>query len=467
MAEEKKLAAPYGDYAVTSDGKVWSYKGAEGKRTEVAQRKDANGYARVNLSNSEEANGFKDFRVHELMAKAFLGANSDGGEILHKDGDKNNNSAANLQYGSKSENAKQREEHKRQDNMFRVDSETFKVGEWEVTPEGYLQATAVVARVGPMEYLGPDGPYIEYVTEEALKDDVSTLEDKPLTFEHPPEGQVNADNYRIYTVGIVKAARYDEALKAQVARVIVQDADTIRKVLQDNIREVSPGYHADIIEASRTDDPYPIKQVRRMNNHVAITKAGRGGPESAIRLDSKGHVILTREDSMEKEELQAKLDAMEAEKADMAKKLDAMQAKVDAFEKMASEKDEEKEDEDAQRNDSALFVRLFNERNDALDVASRVGVEVVKEWTNDQLKAAIVAARLGDDAVRNDSIEALNGMYEAVVKMTPAKNSPEHLASAFVRNDSQYGESKGQDEDIFAFYNERRADAAFFKHTKE
>lgn len=456
---EKRLSEPYSDYAVDSAGNVWSYKGAEGKKSKVATRKDSNGYLRVNLSNNEEANGFKDFRVHELVARAFLGARPEGAQILHKDGNMTNNSASNLSYGSASENAVQREADKRQDSLLRIDS-SIELGEWKVTPEGYLEATAVLARVGPMTYLDESGqPYIEFVTEEALKNDVDTLNGKPLTYEHPPEGEVTAENFREYVVGIVQEARYDDGLQAQVGRVIVHDFDTIKRVVQDNIREVSPGYRADVIHLRDTNDPYPIRQMRRVNNHVAITRAGRGGPESAIRLDSQGHItIATREDAMTQEEIEnmkAKMDALEAERADMASKLDAANAELEAMKKMADK------DKGKPKMDSAEFTALFNERKEAIELAELRNVQVNDSWTNEELKAAIVKEALGE--VRTDSVEAVNGMYQAVKRMTPTKNSPDHLAFQTQHNDS----AEPADDDLFAFYEERRGDSLFNFKTQE
>lgn len=478
MAKTKKLSAPYDDYEVSSDGTIYSTKGSS--KSKVATRKDDDGYERVNLSNSAEKNGFKTFRVHELVAKAFLGSRPDGAEILHKDGNCTNNSSSNLEYGSKSKNATQREARKKNDSIdvddlivdsgelvLRIDSgEKIELGKWSLTPEGYLKATAVVARVGPLIYKTPTGEQTEYVTEEALKNDASSLIGKPVTFEHPPGGEVNADNYTKFSKGEVSNAYYDEDLKAQVAEVLIKDRKTIDAVTKMGIVEVSPGYRASIIQDRRSDAPYKFKQVKRYNNHLAITRAGRGGPESAIRLDSKGHAIIPREDSM-KDETKEKLDALEKEKADMEKKMDAMKAKIDAYEKMA-EKNDEKDEKEEDKTDSKEFVRLYNERNQALELAQLSGVKVDSTWTNAQLKSAIVRKHLGEE-VRCDSAEALQGAFDAVAKMAPKKNSANHLENTFRRNDAA-GADAG--DDLFGFYDKqrqsgKRADSNFFAKETE
>ena len=55
-------------------------------------------YAHVNLGKTETRN------VHQLVALAFLGACPPSLEVLHRDGDRTNNTPDNLVYGTHSEN---------------------------------------------------------------------------------------------------------------------------------------------------------------------------------------------------------------------------------------------------------------------------------------------------------------------------------------------------------------------------
>lgn len=468
---KKRLADPYGDYAVTDAGKVLSYK-RNPKGEPVAEKTDKDGYPQVNLSNNEEAHGFKVFRVHDLVARAFLGPRPDGAEVLHKDGSRDNNAASNLEYGTRSKNATQREAKKREDSIpvddlgepwepdFRLDSEvdeyirldsTFEIGKWERTPEGYLKATAIVAREDTLDY--PEEGRSEYVSEEALKSGAESLLHKPVTLEHPPSGKVDDSDWREHAVGVVVESRYDSDLRAIVAGIVVYDKHAVDAVLRENIKEVSPGYRAAVV----ADPTYGYRQVRRASNHLAITRAGRGGPEAAIRLDSQGRTATQHEENMTEEEMKAKVDAAEKAADELRKKNEALQAKNDAYEKMAKEKEEEKNDSD--------FVRLYNERTEALELAQRCDAVVNDTMTNDELKAAIVAKRLGKD-MRNDSKEVLQGAYEAVKAMTPQKNSPQHLGNTFEQNmgrvDSFVEENQG--DELFSVYDNRNdsADGAPF-----
>lgn len=80
------------DYFITFDGKVLSGKSTGGDRHEIAQY-NGKGYRRVRLRG-------KTFKVHRLVAEAFL-PNPDGlPYVLHLDGDKTNNHVVNLQWSN-------------------------------------------------------------------------------------------------------------------------------------------------------------------------------------------------------------------------------------------------------------------------------------------------------------------------------------------------------------------------------
>lgn len=469
---KKRLKKPYDKYSIDSNGNVWSSVG--GKETKVKPREDKDGYLRVNLADGGTSkNGFKEIYIHKLVAKAFCGPGT--GQVLHKDGNNQNNKASNLEYGSASKNAKQREKHKRDradsiddveltDDVFadlptllRFDSQVQAT--WRITPEGYLQADRIiVAQSKEYEYVDetfPDGIRREFVTVDALQSLADTLVGKPITDEHPAKGSVDATTWRQLARGVVQAAWVEEPNEYNdlehtscIARAVVSDEELIAKILRDNIREVSPGYNATL---SRVPDNSQITyggahflQTSRAGNHLAVTRAGRGGSASAIRLDSEGHAIT--EDAMEKEELQKKLDAAEKAVADMQEKMDAQQAKIDAFE-AAAKKNEQQSNEDAkdaedmkdekpERMDAADFVRLYNDRRKAEDAAKQLGVTVAQDMTTRAIKEAVIKAHLGDSFRRLDTAVEVDAAFEVVSSMVPRPNSPEHLSDVFRRADS-------------------------------
>lgn len=80
-------------YTVTSSGQVY---GPDGNK--LSPRKDSDGYERVDLRL--DGKRFTRF-VHTLVEKAFGGS---GKEVDHKDGDRTNNTASNLETVSRQEN---------------------------------------------------------------------------------------------------------------------------------------------------------------------------------------------------------------------------------------------------------------------------------------------------------------------------------------------------------------------------
>ena len=105
--EEAIPVAGYrGDYWITSDSRVVSLKGREPKV--LRQTIDSRGYPRVDLCSDGERT---PFRVHTLVASAFLGPRPDRMEVRHLDGDKLNNDLKNLAYGTRQENEADKVRH--------------------------------------------------------------------------------------------------------------------------------------------------------------------------------------------------------------------------------------------------------------------------------------------------------------------------------------------------------------------
>ena len=99
------------EYEITDNGKVFSLSSnwrGYGKR-ELAQQLNSHGYPAVRLVINGQR---KKFLVHKLVAERFLPERpSEHHEIRHLDGDKTNNSASNLAWGTRKENAADRELH--------------------------------------------------------------------------------------------------------------------------------------------------------------------------------------------------------------------------------------------------------------------------------------------------------------------------------------------------------------------
>lgn len=90
-----------GLYAVSNLGRIYSYEKYRhnGKFLKQNIRKD--GYMEVGLSLNKNR---KTFSVHRLVANAFVENDMNLPEVNHKDGDKANNIASNLEWVTSSEN---------------------------------------------------------------------------------------------------------------------------------------------------------------------------------------------------------------------------------------------------------------------------------------------------------------------------------------------------------------------------
>ena len=87
----------YEQYAVTSCGKVWSYK----SNKFLKPHKDKKGYYRVNLSINGK---LKNALIHRLVAIAYIPNPCNKPQVNHIDGNKTNNSLKNLEWNTPREN---------------------------------------------------------------------------------------------------------------------------------------------------------------------------------------------------------------------------------------------------------------------------------------------------------------------------------------------------------------------------
>lgn len=94
---EYKTIVGYEDYLIYEDGSVWSNK----SNIFLKPWTGTKGYKFVTLSNSE---GSKNFRLHRLVAYLFVENPENKPDVNHKDENKNNNQANNLEWVTKTEN---------------------------------------------------------------------------------------------------------------------------------------------------------------------------------------------------------------------------------------------------------------------------------------------------------------------------------------------------------------------------
>ena len=93
-----------GLYAVTADGRVWSYpKRRSSKNGRFLKPGVRNGYHFVVLSGGMQK---KSYSVHRIVAITFLPNPENKQEVNHKDGVKTNNHLSNLEWATSKENTR-------------------------------------------------------------------------------------------------------------------------------------------------------------------------------------------------------------------------------------------------------------------------------------------------------------------------------------------------------------------------
>lgn len=92
----KDIPGYKGEYAITRDGQVWSYKKPNGVRPHAGRflklQKTARGYFKIMFRDR------KRFLVHRLVALTYIPQKPGHIQINHKDGNKTNNSVSNLEW---------------------------------------------------------------------------------------------------------------------------------------------------------------------------------------------------------------------------------------------------------------------------------------------------------------------------------------------------------------------------------
>jgi len=96
----KDIAGYEGQYAITTDGKVWSYK----RQRFIAAQPIYSGYLRVGLRDRNNGQTRKMFLVHRLVAQAYLPNDEHKPEVNHKNSIRDDNRVENLEWSTRSEN---------------------------------------------------------------------------------------------------------------------------------------------------------------------------------------------------------------------------------------------------------------------------------------------------------------------------------------------------------------------------
>ena len=97
MIEEKIITIKNIDYIVSSDGKVYSTNncGRAKYHQEISQRINADGYMQITVGKTDNRS---QYRVHRMVAEAFIPNPDNLPEVNHKDNNRMNNCVDNLEW---------------------------------------------------------------------------------------------------------------------------------------------------------------------------------------------------------------------------------------------------------------------------------------------------------------------------------------------------------------------------------
>lgn len=105
MASQSKMIKGYSHYSVTSEGKVISLNAGKYMNLWESKRRNGDTDLRVSLYKNGKK---KNFRVHRLVAKAFLPNPHRYPEVDHKNGNTHDNRIQNLEWVTRTENERRK-----------------------------------------------------------------------------------------------------------------------------------------------------------------------------------------------------------------------------------------------------------------------------------------------------------------------------------------------------------------------
>lgn len=318
------------------------------------------------------------------------------------------------------------------------------------TADGYLVAECRVARTGIQEYAGfeigaEDAQKVYRVwrpAEEVFKaDSLASFAHKPVTLSHP-EDSVTPETWKRDAVGNVGGEIARDGGYVRVPLILMDKAAI--DAVTSGTREISMGYDCRLDMTSGTTpegETYDAIQRDIRINHCAIVERGRAGP--ACRIGDRVRPHNPQEDpSMTKKTVTIDGRSFEVT-ADVAAIIEAQQAKIgtlsdtlaaaaavmpkandtiEALKAQIGEKDKALTDavnalEDAKKAvpTQADLARMAKERADLIDTAKKIAPDVeIGDQDLAGIRAAVVAKKMGDAAVKDRSADYVAAMFDAL-----------------------------------------------------
>lgn len=303
---------------------------------------------------------------------------------------------------------------------FRFDNTTLSAP--FITKSGFLRCDSFPTRTGVLVYKNADGSErreLRHPDDVFNEDSLASLAGAPVTEGH--QGLVSPATVRSLRVGAV-VGEPTRSGKMVRARLQIDDERLIKAVRDDKAyTELSCGYRCNydptpgVYEGQRYDG----RQTGITYDHVALCKPGtaRAGAECAMRLDSTESDVLvseitpqdptpaqvseTKDDSMELEQLKAKVAKLEADLKAQTERADALDATLKA-EKVRADSAED-------------GLRKHARKELELQVVAILPQQKFEGMTDAQLRTAVIGKKLPKVRLDGVSEEYLRAMFDAAV----------------------------------------------------
>ncbi len=323
------------------------------------------------------------------------------------------------------------------------------MGKVSLTPEGYMQTSAKVARTGIQVYdrkeLGLEGPgeVRLYRPEEEVfnADSMASYAHRPVTVGHPSV-LVTADNWKEHASGYTgdQVVRDKEFVKVPF---IITDGALKSMVMDQGVRELSMGYTSlvDFVDGVTPEgEPYDAIQRDLRMNHLAIVPRARGGSE--LRIGDNKRKDTTMVDPTKTRTVVVDglpIEVTDAAVAAIEKKQGEIQALTVKLADAGKAHDTAMAVKDAQiadlqtkvLSDAALDARVEARVKLLTDAKVLVPTLVVAGKSDADVKRMVVASKFGDAAVTGKSDDYVSARFDILIE-DAAKNGTDPVRAALL-----------------------------------
>lgn len=257
-------------------------------------------------------------------------------------------------------------------------------------------------------------------------DTIASFEGRELTNNHPPNNQINAENWQKYHIGNVSNVRMDGDYL--VADLLIKDSQAVADIQNNQKLELSLGYSAELhIGDGQTQDgtAYQASFSNIKGDHVALVQYGRCGGDCRIGDSNKSP--KSQGENMEKiingirfdigdntaladaiEQMNRQLEQSRQAKLTIGDKsfavvdeLTAVQAVVNQLVADGQSKDEQIKTLQANQITPEKLDQIVMDRANVIADAKKLQADVKTDGcTCEQIKRAVVSVKAGDAMVQ-------------------------------------------------------------------